>query len=96
MNLDIARITYAIAVHGYDFITRGLNAGKQSRESQEAIFEEELEAERKSVVQIYDAQGKIVKYQQSENPINIIIGNYYRKRKQKNQAIIFSLQNPAN
>ncbi len=82
MNLDIARITYAMAAHGYGFITTGLNAGKQSRESSEIIFEEELEKERKSVTLIYDAQGKVVKDQQSENPVNIIIGNYYRKKKQ--------------
>lgn len=59
MSLGIEKITYAIMTQ-YDFITKGLNAGKPSKESQDARIERE--EEKKRVIPIYNSQGKIVEY----------------------------------
>lgn len=58
---SIEKTTYAIMANGFDFISKWFNAGKPSKESEEAIFEEKLEEERKKVTPLYDTQGKIVR-----------------------------------
>lgn len=40
MSSGIESTTYAIMAHGHSFITKGINAGKHSKESQEAKVEE--------------------------------------------------------
>jgi hypothetical protein len=77
MNLDIERTTYAIMAHGHDFIMRGLNAGKLSRESPEALFEEKLKEEEKRVQSSENTEGKTAEdYQQSGSHVNIMIRHY--------------------
>ena len=70
-NIDLARTTYAIMAQGYDFLTKGLNAGRPSKESQEAIAEREAEEERKRISSIsesrtqttYNSKGQLIQYQ---------------------------------
>lgn len=59
---SIESTTYAIMAHGHSLITKGLNAGKPSKESQDAIIEKEREEEKRKIIPIYNSRGKIIEY----------------------------------
>jgi hypothetical protein len=60
MSSGIESTTYAIMAYGHSIISKGLNAGKPSKEFEEARIEQEREEERSMVIPIYDSRGKIV------------------------------------
>jgi hypothetical protein len=62
MSSGIESTTYAIMAHGHSLITKGINAGKPSRESDDARNEKEREEERRTVIAIYNSRGKIIEY----------------------------------
>jgi len=78
-SIYIARVSYAMMAQGYDFITRGLNAGRPSKESQEAIAEREAEEERKRISPIsesrtqttYNSKGQLIQYRDIASRVDI-------------------------
>jgi hypothetical protein len=74
-----ARTSYAMMTQGYDFITRGINAGRPSKESKEAIAEREAEEERKTISPTsesrmqttYNSKGQLIQYLDIASQINI-------------------------
>lgn len=78
-SIYIARVSYAMMSHGYDFITRGLNAGKLSRDALEAIAERDSEEERKRISPIsesrtqttYNSKGQLIQYKDIASQVDI-------------------------
>jgi hypothetical protein len=60
LDIDSIRTLYSMTTLGYDFSMRGLNAGKVSKDSQDAITEKEREEEMEKITPIYDSRGRIV------------------------------------
>jgi hypothetical protein len=71
MSSSIESATYSIMSHGHSFITKGLNAGKPSKESQEAIIEREREEEKRRIIPIYNSRGKIIEYPKERKYLDI-------------------------
>ncbi len=61
-TIDAIRTSYAIMTNGFDFVMRGLNAGKRSKESVDAEIEMQREEEKKKIIPIYDSRKKIIDY----------------------------------
>lgn len=86
MSSGIERTTYAIMTQ-HDFITKGINAGRPSKESQDARTEMEREEEKRTIVPIYNSRGKIIEYPEQNQRY---VENYreFLKNNQKHINII--------
>lgn len=73
MSSGIESTTYSLMAHGYSFIAKGLNAGKQSKESEEARIEKEREEEKRIVIPLYNSRGKIIRYTETGEYLDIFI-----------------------
>lgn len=65
-GLDSIRASYSAMTLANDYVKRGLNAGKVSKESRLAEIEREREEEMRSVIPIDDSRGEVIEPQHSD------------------------------